>query len=457
MRMKFTTHDLTRGHPMKLILGFTIPQVFGLLFQQLYNLADTMIVGQTLGTDALASVGATGSFNFLIVGFCIGLCSGFVIPVAQQFGAGDRAAMRRFVANGAWLSVFFAIGMTAAMLVFCRSILTAMRTPENIFENSYAYISVIFLGIPVTFLYNLTAGFIRSLGDSNTPVLILTAAAILNVGLDLLFILVMHWGVAGAAWATIISQALSGLACLWFIVRRLPVLHLQKGEWRPDKTAIRLLCGMGLPMGLQYSITAIGAVVLQSAVNGLGSLAVAAVATAGKIYSFFTCFYDAIGSTMATYSGQNIGARKPDRVRQGLRCALLLCVVYSVFAFAAILLFGRSLPRLFVSENDPQLFALVYRFLVYNAAFFFPLAVVIAVRFLIQGLGYSKLAIIAGVCEMAARTAASFLLVPHFGFDAVALASPLAWIAADVFLVIAYRRIMRNLQSELPPPEIQES
>ena len=272
MSKKTVTQDLAVGSPMKLILGFAVPLVFGLLFQQFYNMADTMIVGQTLGQDALAAVGATGSVNFLIMGFCIGLSTGLVIPVAQQFGAGDEQALRQYAANAIWLSAAFSVLVTAAVALLCRPILQLMRTPENIFEDSYRYIFAIFLGIPATVFYNLLAGFIRSLGDSKTPVLILSGAATLNVGLDLLFILWFGWGVAGAAWATVLSQLLSGVACLLFIAKKMPVLHLRRQEFRPDRQAMKLLCAMGLPMGLQYSITAIGSVILQSSVNALGSM-----------------------------------------------------------------------------------------------------------------------------------------------------------------------------------------
>lgn len=445
MAKKTTTQDMTQGSPTKLILGFAVPLIFGLLFQQLYNMADTMIVGQTLGEDALAAVGATGSINFLIVGFCTGLCAGFVIPVAQQFGAGDEKALRRFAANAIWLAAAFSAVVTAAVVLLCRPILRLMRTPENIFEDSYRYILAIFLGIPATVLYNLLAGFIRSLGDSKSPVLILTGAALLNVGLDLLFILQFGWGVAGAAWATVLSQLLSGAACLIFILIKMPVLHLSRQELKPDRATMRVLCGMGLPMGLQYSITAIGSVILQTSVNALGSMAVAAVATAMKISQFFVCPFDALGSTMATYGGQNIGARRLDRVHQGLRCAVLLGAGYSVVALAAIWPFGQYLPQLFVADAAPQLYEMAYQVLLYNAVFYFPLALVNIIRFMVQGLGFSKLAVLAGVCEMVARAVAGFVLVPWFGFTAVGFASPLAWVAADIFLIYAYRRVMRQL------------
>ena len=270
--------DLTTGSPMRLIWSFALPTLFGMLFQQFYNMMDTMIVGQLLGASALASVGSTSSINFFVIGFCMGVCNGFAIPVAQRMGAGDYSQMRRCVANAGWLSALFAVVLTVFTGLFCRTILTVMRTPEDIFDGAYWYILIIFLGIPTTFLYNLLAAVIRALGDSKTPVYFLAISSVLNIALDLLLILYCHAGVAGAALATVISQGVSGLACLVFMVKRFPILHMTAEERRLDGRTCRTLCLMGIPMGLQYSITAIGSIVLQSAVNGLGSRYVASVA-----------------------------------------------------------------------------------------------------------------------------------------------------------------------------------
>ena len=263
------TKDLTSGSPMRLILGFTLPTLFGLLFQQFYNLVDAMIVGKLLGAQALGAVGATGSINFFVIGFCLGVCSGFAIPVAQRMGAKDYPQMRRYVANAAYLSALIALVLTIVTGVFCRDILTAMRTPEDLFEGANAYIFIIFMGIPVVFLYNLLASIIRSLGDSRTPVYFLALSAGLNIVLDLMFILCFNAGVAGAALATVLSQAVSGVACLVYMVKKFPILRVTREERQLDWTACKGLCAMGLPMGLQYSITAIGSIVLQTSVNAL--------------------------------------------------------------------------------------------------------------------------------------------------------------------------------------------
>ncbi len=441
------TKDLTQGKPMSLILGFSIPLLFGLLFQQVYGLVDTIIVGKCIDANALAAVGSTGSINFLIIGFCIGICSGFSIPVAQRFGAGDYAGMRKMVWNGAWLSLAFAIVMTVGVSLSCRQILTLMRTPENIIDQAYSYIFIIFLGIPVIYLYNMLSGIIRSLGDSKTPVIFLVLSSIINIGLDLLFILVFDLNVAGAAYATVISQFVSGAACLIFMIRKYPVLRPEsKHELFYDAHCGKILCNMGIPMGLQYSITAIGSVILQTAVNDLGTTAVAAVTAGNRLGNFLVCPFDAMGSTMATYGGQNIGAKKTERIWDGLKACTLLGAAYSVIALILVFFCGRYLLLLFLHAEDTGIMTMAYRFLCINALFYFPLALVNIVRFLIQGMGYSRFAMLAGVCEMAARAFVGFLIVPAFGFYAVGFASPAAWIFADLFLIPAFFHVYHRTQ-----------
>lgn len=443
------TKDLTQGSPMKLILGFSIPLLFGFLFQQFYNLVDTIIVGRFLGTDNLAAVGATGSVNFLIIGFCMGICSGFSIPISHKFGAGDLSGMRRVVANCIWLAIGFGTVITLLTTLLCRYILVLMRTPDNIIDAAYSYIWVIFLGIPTTFLYNMTSGVIRALGDSKTPVIFLVMASFINIGLDLFFIINLKWGVAGAAWATVISQGISGACCLLFIIKKFDILRIQKGEWAPNRHLMGSLCGMGVPMGLQYSITAIGSVILQSATNTLGSDAVAAVTAAGRITGFLACPFDALGSTMATYGGQTVGAGKLDRLGTGLKSCVMLGAGYSVIAVLVAVFFGEPLATLFLDASEVSIIGNVRLFLICNTAFYFPLALVNIIRFLIQGMGFPTFAILAGVFEMAARTLAGFVLVPAFGFPGVCFGSPIAWVFADIFLIPAYFHVRRTLEKRL--------
>ena len=437
--------DMTFGSPPKLILGFFVPMVFGLLFQQLYNMVDTIIVGKYLGVGALASVGSTGSINFMVIGFCIGVCNGFAIPIAQKFGEKNFVQLKKFAANAAWLAIGFSLAMTLAVCLLCRQILTWMNTPEDIMDGAYRYIFVIFLGIPATYLYNMVSGVIRSLGDSRTPLYFLILSSLLNVALDLFTIVGLGMGVDGAAWATVLSQAASGIACLAYMKKRFEILRMTKEEAAFDWQMAKILCGIGIPMGLQYSITAIGSIILQVAVNGLGSLSVAAMTAATKIGMFFCCPFDALGSTMATYGGQNIGAKKLDRIGEGLKAAIWMGTAYSLLALAVLYGFGGKSALLFLDSGEREILGMVRQYLQVNATFYIPLVLVNVVRFLIQGMGYSKRAVLAGVCEMAARAVVGFLLVPYFGYPAVCYASPCAWIAADLFLIPSYLSIMRRL------------
>lgn len=447
-----TTKDMTTGSSMKLILGFAVPLLMGMLFQQVYSLVDTIIVGRFLGVNALAAVGATGSINFLIIGFCLGLCNGFALPVAQRFGAKDYDGLRKYVGNSAVLSVIIGGTITVFTVVFCRNILQIMDTPADIIDLSYNYIVVIFAGIPATLLYNILSSHLRSLGDSVTPVAFLILSACLNIGLDLLFIVTFHWGVFGASFATVLSQLVSGVLCLVFIIIRFDILHLKRDDWRLDPAYVRNLLVMGLPMGFQYSITAIGSVILQAAVNSLGSIAVASMTAASKISMFVVCPFDALGSTMATYGGQNVGAGKLERLGKGLRSAVILGAIYSAVIFVVVYFFGENMIQIFLSpteENAATVLAWAKEFLVINAAFYFPLALVNIVRFLIQGMGFSGFAVFAGVFEMVARTIVGLFLVPVFGFVAACFASPLAWIFADAFLIPAFffcRKRLRKYQ-----------
>lgn len=443
------TKDLTVGSPFRLILGFAIPMLLGQLFQQFYNMVDTIIVGQCLGVAALAAVGSTGSVNFMINGFCIGVSGGFVIPVAQKFGAGDYSGMRKFVATAAWLTAGFAVMMTAVVGMLCMRILEWMNTPADIIQGAYDYIFVIFMGIPVTYFYNLLAGIIRSLGDSKTPVYFLLLSSALNIALDFVTILVLGMGVNGPALATVFSQGVSAVLCLLYMRKNYPILRMTEEEKRFHPGLAKVLCGMGIPMGLQYSITAIGSVILQTAVNSLGSLAVAAVATGSKVSLFFCSPFEALGGTMATYAGQNVGARKLERVKEGLLCACKIGFVYSAIAFVVLYAFGDEIALLFMDAGETEIIGRVHRFLICNSAFYFALTLVNVVRFTIQGMGFSVFAILAGVCEMFARSAVGFVLVPMLGFGPVCFGNPSAWVAADLFLIPAFGFCLKKLKSKM--------
>lgn len=439
--------DMTNGSPSKHILGFAVPMLFGMLFQQFYNLVDTIIVGKTLGVEALAGVGATGSINFMIIGFCMGVCNGFVIPVAQCFGAKKPADLRKYVFNGYICSIVFAIVLTLASVIFCRRILIIMNTPADIIDHAYNYIVVIFIGIPTVFLYNMVSGVIRSLGDSKTPVVFLVLSSIINVVLDFFLILVCKMGVAGAGWATVTSQLISGLTCLIYMYKKYDILKGDKSERVLDRRFITNLCMNGVPMGLQYSITAIGSTILQAAVNTLGSTYVAAMTAGSKMFNFTCCPFDALGSTMATYAGQNVGAAKIKRLGQGVRSAMIIGSVYSVLSLIALYFTTDYIALLFVNASETTIIALTRQFILASACFYIPLTGVNVVRFCIQGIGFSVFAISAGILEMIGRAFAAIILIPNIGFMGACLASPIAWIAADAFLFPAFIHCAKKLNA----------
>ena len=451
------TRDLTEGSPLKRIVLFALPMLFGVLFQQFYSFVDTAVVGRYLGAERLAAVGATGSVNFLVIGLCLGLCSGFSIPIAQAFGAKDEREMRRCVFHAVVLSGVLSVLFAVLSTVFCKPLLRLMNTPEEIIDASANYISIIFAAIPCCVLYNMASGILRSLGDSRTPVVFLVMASLVNIVLDLLLIIVCGMDVAGAAVATAASQLLAGIGCVIVMIRRFPVLHLNREDRQFDFRLARKMLGIGLPMGLQFSITAIGSVMVQWSVNGLGVNAVAAVSGGVKISMFFACVFDALASTMATYAGQNMGARKLDRIHQGLRCASVLGIIYCALAFGVVALFARPLLSLFIdADAAPEVMSMSIRYLTINAAFYIPLLFVNIVRLSIQGMGYTRVAMLAGLFEMIARTVVALFVVPSAGFTGACFANPAAWVMADLFLIPCYFQIMRVVRQRLMP-ETQEA
>ncbi len=437
------TKDMTKGSVLGGIIGFAMPVFLGMLFQQVYNMVDTAIVGKYLGPYALAGVGSIGSLYFLVIGTVNGICSGFAIPVAQEFGAKNEKKLRRFVAGGIILSLILAVIITTVTTVFCRKMLVAMDTPtENgVFEYAYTYIFIIYAGIPLTFLYNMTSGILRSLGDSRTPLIFLIVSSAVNIALDLLLILGADMGVAGAAAATIIAQGVSGFGCLFYMMKKCDILKLNRDDFVMNGHILFRLLSVGLPMGLQFGITAIGTVIIQAAINGLGSIAVAGVTAGGKIGNIVTCPLEALGATMATFAGQNVGAGQVDRVKEGLFKTTLLCFGVSVVMFLVVYFFGKPFELLFLDTRDSsylEIQALGYQFTLWSAAFYCLLTIVLTFRYTIQGMGYSTFAMLAGILEMIARTIVGLTLPATFGFISICWASPAAWIAADIFLIPAF-------------------
>ena len=395
---------MTFGRPSKHILAFALPLIFGNLFQQLYSMADSIIVGQYLGVDALAAVGSVGSLQFLILGFCMGSCAGLAIPIAQRFGAHDEENLRKYVANSVWLSAAMGLIVTAITVALARQILVWMQTPANIIDEAYAYFAAVLLGIPAMILYNLASSIMRALGDSKSPVWFLAAASAINIVLDLLTVCVLGLGVAGAALATVVSQLGSGLLCVGYLKKHFPILRMEKDDWKLRRPEAMRLLGMGVPVGLQFSITAIGSVMLQSAVNSLGAVCVSGVAVASKIYMLLCCPFDALAMAATNFTGQNLGAGKYDRIRQGTYACLLLGIIYCAL-YIVIARFGTQyLVLLFMNADEAQSVLDYTQRISYAYAYGTPLLLGVNVfRLSIQGMGYSRLSLLSGVLEMVAR------------------------------------------------------
>lgn len=441
------SREMTAGRALPLIFNFTMPLLLGNLLQQTYSLVDAAIVGKFLGINALASVGASTSVVFLILGFCNGCCGGFGIPVAQKFGARDYSTMRRYVSVSLQLAAVMSVVIAVVTSILCGDILRMMSTPEIIFEGAYAYLLVTFIGVPCTFFYNLLSSIIRALGDSKTPFWFLLFSTVLNILLDLFCILYLGWGVTGAAIATVFSQGVSALLCYVYMMKRFDMLRSTPDERKFNGALARRLMYIGVPMGLQFSITAIGSIMLQSANNALGTACVAAFTAAMRIKMFFMCPLESLGIAMATYTGQNYGAGKPERIWMGVKASALMMIVYWAFTFAVLMLGARTFALLFVEATELEILKDTELFLHISVSFFPILGLLCILRYTIQGAGYTNLAMLSGVSEMIARVLVSLYAVPAFGFLAVCFGDPTAWIAAVMFLIPAfifvYRRLVR--------------
>lgn len=392
-------------------------------------------MGRILGADALAGVGASSSVQFLVLGFCIGVCCGFGIPIARSFGAQDYDKMRSDIFHGMALTGIFAVVLTVLCALLCPQILQILSTPDDIYENAYRYLFIIFLGIPFNLLYNLMSGIFRSVGDSRTPFMFLAFATVLNIGLDLFFIVVLHLGVAGAAAATVMAQALSGILCFIYMRKKMPVLHLGREDCRWSGDTVKLMLSMGLPMGLQYSITAIGSMVMQSANNGLGSVYVSGFTAGARIKQFAMCPFDALATGTSVFCSQNLGAGKMERIKTGIKQGTAVGILYGLFAGLVIIFFGRTLSLLFVSGENGAILDASARYLRCMGYFFWSLGILNVCRMCTQGLGFSVRVVFAGLLEMAARCVVSLFFVPVFGFTAICFADQSAWLSACIYIV----------------------
>ena len=442
-------NDMTVGSPMRAIFRFAVPLILGYILQQMYLVIDTVIVGRWIGVNALAAIGASTSIMFLIMGFCNGSCAGFAIPVAQAFGAKDFRKMRTYVSNSYRIAITFAVVITLLSCLFCKKILHLVNTPLEVFDDAYIFLMLQFAAIPFTIGYNLLAGQIRALGNSKQPFYFLITASVVNILLDVLLILILGLGVEGAGIATLLSQAFSVCLCIRFIKKKMQILIPQGEERDFDNKKISILLNNGVPMGLQFSITGIGIIMLQSANNALGITCVAAFIAAMRIKYLFTCVFENIGVAMATYCGQNLGAKKMERISQGVRAAIKMMLIFFVFSFIVITPFADDMMTLFVDKGEAEVVTYAAEFM-RIACYFYPcLGLLTIFRYSIQGLGYSNLSMMSGVMEMIARCGVSLWLVPAFMWTGVCYGDPVAWVMADMFLLPAFWRLFKHLKKRI--------
>lgn len=442
-------NDMTVGSPMRAIFRFAVPLILGYILQQMYLIIDTVIVGRWIGVNTLAAIGASTSIMFLIMGFCNGSCAGFAIPVAQAFGAKDFRKMRTYVSNSYRIAITFAVVITLLSCLFCKKILHLVNTPLEVFDDAYIFLMLQFAAIPFTIGYNLLAGQIRALGNSKQPFYFLITASVVNILLDVLLILILGLGVEGAGIATLLSQAFSVCLCIRFIKKKMQILIPQGEERDFDNKKISILLNNGVPMGLQFSITGIGIIMLQSANNALGITCVAAFIAAMRIKYLFTCVFENIGVAMATYCGQNLGAKKMERISQGVRAAIKMMLIFFVFSFIVITPFADDMMTLFVDKGEAEVVTYAAEFM-RIACYFYPcLGLLTIFRYSIQGLGYSNLSMMSGVMEMIARCGVSLWLVPAFMWTGVCYGDPVAWVMADMFLLPAFWWLFKHLKKRI--------
>ncbi|KRL60816.1 MATE family efflux transporter [Latilactobacillus fuchuensis] len=439
-------HDLTKGNPLKLIILFTVPLLIGNIFQQLYSVIDTLIVGRIIGVNALAAVGSTGGLNMLIIGFCTGTTAGLSILTAQRYGAQDFKGVKRSFATSIVISVVISIILTIISVIFARHILVIMKTPASIIVDAQKFITIIFAGIIASMAFNLLSNMIRALGDSRTPLFFLVIGVLINIVFDFIFILGFHMGVEGAGYATVSAQVIAALLCLMYIYRHIPVLVLRRKDFKITRKDINEHLKVGLPMGFQSSIIAIGSIVLQIMLNTLGASAVAAYTAAGKIDQLATQVGNSFGITLATYAAQNYGARQYHRISKGVQQTLAVSIIFSLVMGALIITFGRPLVNLFIGNQQPHVTDLAQIYFRFNSSCYFILAILFGIRYTLQGLGQSFMPTLAGIAELLMRIFAGIILVRTMGFTGASLANPLAWIGSCLVLFSSYFKTMRKLK-----------
>lgn len=433
------TKELTSGSPIKLITFFMLPIFLGNIFQQLYNLVDALIVGRIIGINALAAVGATSPIIFMIISFIFASTQGFTVITAQKFGAREYDLVKKSLAASIVLSAALTIIVTLISAPFSYQMLAFLRTPADIIHMADTYLFIMLVGIFATVFYNLSSNIIRALGDSKTPLYFLIFASILNVFLDIYFIVNLKMGIVGAGWATVLSQAISTILCLAFMFWKFPILRLKKEDWIVSKDFYMEHLRVGIPMGFQMSVLSIGIIALQFVLNGFGSVAVAAFTTAMRVDQLFTQVYLALGATMAVFAAQNFGAKKLSRIKEGAKASILIAFITSIFSILVLTFFSGDLVALFMSEVDPEVVRLAEIYLHILMIFFFFLGVLLIFRNILQGMGSVMAPLASGIAELIARTACAFIFGHYFGYVGICTATPAAWAAAALVLFIGYK------------------
>ena len=440
--------DMTKGKPAGLIVKFIIPIIIGNIFQQMYSMVDTIIVGRFVGVDALAAVGATGSITFLILGFTQGMTTGFTVLTAQRFGAGDREGMQKSIGSAAVLSVIVTIVMTIISMCGMDWLLTVMNTPDNIYDMTKSYIMIICAGICCNVLYNLLASILRAIGNSVVPLVLLLISSVTNIVLDYVLIVYGNMGVAGAAYATIISQGLSGVLCLIYIMKAVPTLHVEWRHYKLEEQCVRNQLSVGIPMALQFSITAVGTILVQTALNLLGSTVVASYSVSCKVEQLVTQPFAAMGVTMATYCAQNRGINDLNRIQKGVKVANIMSGIYAVIIFGVVYQILPYAIRLFITEDIELVYGYAKTYIIICGVFFIPLGMIFIFRNALQGCGFGFMPMMGGVVELVSRCVAAFVAAKLLSYEGVCLANASAWLTAGIFLWIAYRVLMKKMVAD---------
>lgn len=434
---------MLRDKPWRAIICFSLPLLAGGFFQQLYSMADAVIIGRLVGVKELAGVGATGAMSFLVIGFATGITSGFSVVIAQKAGMRNEKKVKSAVAASLILSLAATLVLTLLSTAAARPLLERMNTPKDIIQFSEQYIRILYLGLGATVYYNLTAGILRAIGDSKTPLYFLILASALNIILDLAAVLLLHGGVRGAAWATVLAQLFSAVVCHIYAVKKYPVLRLKREDWSAAAEEFRQEIYIGLPMALQFSITAVGILILQAYLNEFGSQAIAGFTAASKVENLVTQPFTALAVAMEVYCGQNYGAGSSSRLKEGIRSGLAIGLTAAVLASGINLLFGRQLIGLFLDTYHPDIVEYGYQYLVMIAVFFWALCGLQILRSALQGMGEVTIPTLGGVLELLARWGGCFLLAAPLGVAGIYFSTPLAWMLALALLIFRYRQVIK--------------